>query len=127
MRSGKEMIGPRPAIDVPVNNAGSIFDRRQETPDGLERTFAQNPMAWYLPVRLPLDPFAGRTTAVILPGFACLLCGPLAAPRFTGRTLGKQQKGERHGSPDRADRTFGRKRAAAALWRDRAHRLLPDR
>jgi NAD(P)-dependent dehydrogenase (short-subunit alcohol dehydrogenase family) len=34
-------------IDVLVNNAGAIFARRETTPDGLERTFALNHMAYF--------------------------------------------------------------------------------
>lgn len=37
-----------PRIDALVNNAGAIFRRREVTPDGLERTFALNHMAYFL-------------------------------------------------------------------------------
>jgi NAD(P)-dependent dehydrogenase (short-subunit alcohol dehydrogenase family) len=37
-----------PRIDVLINNAGAIFSRREETEDGLERTFALNHMAYFL-------------------------------------------------------------------------------
>ncbi len=43
-----------PRIDVLINNAGAIFRRRAETPDGLERTFAVNHMGYYLLTRLLL-------------------------------------------------------------------------
>jgi NAD(P)-dependent dehydrogenase (short-subunit alcohol dehydrogenase family) len=35
-------------IDVLVNNAGAIFNRRETTVDGLERTFALNHMGYFL-------------------------------------------------------------------------------
>jgi NAD(P)-dependent dehydrogenase (short-subunit alcohol dehydrogenase family) len=35
-------------IDVLVNNAGAIFNRRETTADGLERTFALNHMGYFL-------------------------------------------------------------------------------
>ena len=35
-----------------LNNAGAIFNRRDETPDGLERTFALNHMNYYVLTRL---------------------------------------------------------------------------
>ncbi|HEU0161203.1 MAG TPA: SDR family NAD(P)-dependent oxidoreductase, partial [Rhizomicrobium sp.] len=37
-----------------VNNAGALFDRRQETVDGLERTFALNHMAYFVITNLLL-------------------------------------------------------------------------
>jgi NAD(P)-dependent dehydrogenase (short-subunit alcohol dehydrogenase family) len=37
-----------PRIDVLVNNAGAIFNRRTTTADGLERTFALNHMGYFL-------------------------------------------------------------------------------
>ena len=42
-------------IDVLINNAGAIFDRRQLTVDGIERTFAVNHLAPFLLTRLLLD------------------------------------------------------------------------
>src|SRR5579859_3827878 len=35
-------------IDVLINNAGAIFERRQVTGDGLEMTFAVNHMAYFV-------------------------------------------------------------------------------
>jgi NAD(P)-dependent dehydrogenase (short-subunit alcohol dehydrogenase family) len=37
-----------PRIDVLLNNAGAIFHRREETGEGLERTFALNHMSYFL-------------------------------------------------------------------------------
>lgn len=42
-------------IDVLVNNAGAIFDRREVTEDGLERTFALNHMGYFLLTQLLQD------------------------------------------------------------------------
>jgi NAD(P)-dependent dehydrogenase (short-subunit alcohol dehydrogenase family) len=42
-------------LDVLVNNAGAIFDKRQETADGLELTFALNHMGYFLLTDLLLD------------------------------------------------------------------------
>ena len=35
-------------VDVLINNAGGIFERREVTPDGLEKTFAINHMAYFV-------------------------------------------------------------------------------
>ena len=37
-----------PKIDVLINNAGALFNPRQETADGLEMTFATNHMAYFV-------------------------------------------------------------------------------
>ena len=37
-----------PRVDVLINNAGAIFDRRAVTAEGLERTFALNHMGYFL-------------------------------------------------------------------------------
>jgi Dehydrogenases with different specificities (related to short-chain alcohol dehydrogenases) len=37
-----------PAIDVLINNAGAMFEKREVTADGLERTFALNHMAYFV-------------------------------------------------------------------------------
>jgi NAD(P)-dependent dehydrogenase (short-subunit alcohol dehydrogenase family) len=37
-----------PRIDVLINNAGALFNRRQLSPDGLEMTFAVNHMAYFV-------------------------------------------------------------------------------
>lgn len=53
-----------PAIHVLVNNAGAVFDRREETVDGIERTLALNHMAYFLLTRELLEPLraAGAAT-----------------------------------------------------------------
>ncbi len=46
-RVGAE-LAREPRIDVLINNAGAMFNRRQETVDGLELTFALNHMAYFV-------------------------------------------------------------------------------
>src|SRR4051812_682077 len=46
-RVGAE-LAREPQIDVLVNNAGALFNKRQETADGLEMTFALNHMAYFV-------------------------------------------------------------------------------
>lgn len=51
-------------LDVLVNNAGALFDRRQVTPDGVEATLALNHVAYFLLTALLLGPLraAGAAT-----------------------------------------------------------------
>jgi retinol dehydrogenase 12 len=44
-----------PRLDLLVNNAGAIFWKREQTVDGLERTFATNHLAYFLLTRELLD------------------------------------------------------------------------
>src|SRR5258706_6606920 len=52
-RVGAE-LAREPQIDVLVNNAGAMFNKRQETADGLEMTFALNHMAYFVITNLLL-------------------------------------------------------------------------
>ncbi len=52
-RIGAE-LAREPQIDVLVNNAGALFNKRQETVDGLEMTFAVNHMAYFVITNLLL-------------------------------------------------------------------------
>jgi NAD(P)-dependent dehydrogenase (short-subunit alcohol dehydrogenase family) len=47
-------IGQEPRIDVLINNAGALFNARQETRDGLEKTFALNHMSYFVVTSLLL-------------------------------------------------------------------------
>src|SRR6202023_519196 len=43
-----EIAHKEPRIDVLINNAGAMFSSRRLTPEGLEYTFALNPMAYFV-------------------------------------------------------------------------------
>ncbi|HEX4271827.1 MAG TPA: SDR family NAD(P)-dependent oxidoreductase, partial [Rhizomicrobium sp.] len=45
-------LAHEPQIDVLINNAGALFNKRQETADGLEMTFALNHMAYFVVTNL---------------------------------------------------------------------------
>ena len=45
---GAAIAASEPRIDVLINNAGALFSHRQVTPEGLERTFALNHMAYFV-------------------------------------------------------------------------------
>lgn len=47
-------LAREPEIDVLINNAGALFNKRQETADGLEMTFALNHMAYFVVTNLLL-------------------------------------------------------------------------
>ena len=53
-------------LDVLVNNAGAIFDKREETVDGLERTFALNHMGYFQLTDLLLDVLKASAPARII-------------------------------------------------------------
>ena len=53
--AASEIAAREPVIDLLVNNAGAVFATRQVTPDGLEKTFALNHLA-YLVMSLGLLP-----------------------------------------------------------------------
>lgn len=55
VRSLAARLAALPRIDVLINNAGAIFQRRQTTPDRLERTFALNHMAYFVLTELLRD------------------------------------------------------------------------
>ena len=50
-----ELLAAYPRIDVLVNNAGTVFDKRTVTPDGIEATFQVNHLAGFLLTELLLD------------------------------------------------------------------------
>ena len=47
-------LAREPGIDVLINNAGALFNKRRETEDGLEMTFALNHMAYFVLTNLLL-------------------------------------------------------------------------
>ena len=54
-RVGQEIAAAEPRIDVLINNAGAIFQRREVTADGLERTFATNHVSYFVLTHLLRD------------------------------------------------------------------------
>ncbi|MGA7385873.1 MAG: SDR family NAD(P)-dependent oxidoreductase [Methylocella sp.] len=54
-RVASDILTAAPRIDVLISNAGAIFDRRETTEDGLERTFAVNYLSHFLLAALRLD------------------------------------------------------------------------
>ena len=65
-RAATEILAAAPRIDVLINNAGAIFNRRSETEDRLERTFALNHMAYFLLTRLLQEQIAASAPARIV-------------------------------------------------------------
>lgn len=53
-------------LDVLVNNAGAVFNTRQETVDGYEMTFALNHLSYFLLTNLLLDTLKASTPARIV-------------------------------------------------------------
>jgi NAD(P)-dependent dehydrogenase (short-subunit alcohol dehydrogenase family) len=47
-RVAGEIAAAEPRIDVLINNAGALFDKRKLTSDGLELTFATNHMSYFV-------------------------------------------------------------------------------
>lgn len=60
--AGEALAAKAPRIEVLINNAGAIFQRREVTADGLEMTFAVNHMAYFVVTEIlrPLIPHGGR-------------------------------------------------------------------
>jgi NAD(P)-dependent dehydrogenase (short-subunit alcohol dehydrogenase family) len=54
-RVAKAIADSEPEIDVLINNAGALFNTRQVTEDGLEKTFALNHMSYFVTTNLLLD------------------------------------------------------------------------
>ena len=48
MKRVADAIAAEPRIDVLINNAGALFNKRTETADGLEKTFALNHMSYFV-------------------------------------------------------------------------------
>jgi NAD(P)-dependent dehydrogenase (short-subunit alcohol dehydrogenase family) len=57
-------LAREPEIDVLINNAGALFNKRQETADGLEMTFALNHMAYFVITNLLLGKLKPRARIV---------------------------------------------------------------
>jgi NAD(P)-dependent dehydrogenase (short-subunit alcohol dehydrogenase family) len=63
-RLGAEIAATAPSIDVLINNAGAMFPSRDISPDGLERTFALNHMAYFVLTNALLDKLAQNARVV---------------------------------------------------------------
>jgi len=61
-----ELRAAYPRIDVLVNNAGTVFDKRTVTGDGIEATFQVNHLAGFLLTELLLDRLVASTPARIV-------------------------------------------------------------
>ena len=47
-RAAREFLGREGQLDVLLNNAGAVVSKRQETPEGIEMTFALNHLNYFL-------------------------------------------------------------------------------
>ncbi|MET3961062.1 retinol dehydrogenase-14 [Marmoricola sp. OAE513] len=65
-RLAGELLAAYPRIDVLVNNAGTVYDKRELTVDGYEATFAVNHLAGFLLTELLLDRLVASGTARIV-------------------------------------------------------------
>jgi NAD(P)-dependent dehydrogenase (short-subunit alcohol dehydrogenase family) len=65
-RLGAELLSAYPRIDVLINNAGALFQQRETTEDGLERTFGLNHMAYFRLTQLLRDRLAASAPARVV-------------------------------------------------------------
>lgn len=65
-RAGAEIRAAHPTIDVLINNAGLIHDKRELTVDGFERTFALNHLAPFLLTYELREPLAAARPSRII-------------------------------------------------------------
>lgn len=65
-RAAKEILSVAQGIQVLVNNAGALFEKRLTTGDGLEKTFALNHMAYFLMTLLLLPRLRSSAPARIV-------------------------------------------------------------
>lgn len=61
-----DLLSAYPRIDVLVNNAGTVFDKRTRSQDGIEATFAVNHLAGFLLTELLLDRLRASAPARIV-------------------------------------------------------------
>jgi NAD(P)-dependent dehydrogenase (short-subunit alcohol dehydrogenase family) len=65
-RLADDLLSAYPRIDVLVNNAGTVFDKRTVTGDGIEATFQVNHLAGFLLTELLLDRLVASAPARIV-------------------------------------------------------------
>ncbi len=75
-QAGAALALKAPSIDVLVNNAGAVFDRREETRDGLEMTFAVNHMAYFVVTEI-LRPHLAADARIVSTSSGAHSFGPL--------------------------------------------------
>jgi len=63
---GHEIAAEEPRIDVLINNAGGLFNRRQVTKDGLEMTFATNHLSYFVLTELLSERLAASAPARVV-------------------------------------------------------------
>jgi retinol dehydrogenase 14 len=109
----EQLLASYPRIDVLVNNAGTVFDKRTLTDDGLEATFQVNHLAGFLLTELLLDRLRESAPARIVT--------TSSIGHFNG-TLDFEDLGFEHGY--QIMRAYGRSKLANVLYtRDLAARL----
>ena len=74
--AGAALTEKAPRIDVLANNAGAVFDKRQETVDGLEMTFAVNHMAYFVITEI-LRPNLASDARIVSTASAAHVLAPL--------------------------------------------------
>jgi retinol dehydrogenase 12 len=112
-RLAAAIAASEPRIDVLINNAGAMFNRRSVTADGLERTFALNHMAYFVLSNRLRDRLAAAAPARIV---------SVASAAHRGNTLdfGDLQSAESY----RGFTVYGRSKLANILFtRELARRL----
>lgn len=65
-RLAEEVAARHPRLDVLVNNAGAMFDRKLESSDGIEMTWALNHLSYFLLTNLLLDTLRASAPARVV-------------------------------------------------------------
>jgi NAD(P)-dependent dehydrogenase (short-subunit alcohol dehydrogenase family) len=119
-----DTIGGRiPRLDVLVNNAGGVRDRRIVTAEGTEATFAANHLAPFLLTR-ELMPLLRTSTAALPPGSVRVIAVSSSAHRMSGGLRWDDLQSLRGFHPTAA---YGQAKLANILFtRELARRAAPD-
>jgi NAD(P)-dependent dehydrogenase (short-subunit alcohol dehydrogenase family) len=108
-----ELLASYPRIDVLVNNAGTVHDKRTVTEDGIEATFQVNHLSGFLLTELLLDRLVASAPARIV---------TTSSVAHFGATLDFDDLGFEHGY--QIMRAYGRSKLANVLYtRELARRL----
>jgi NAD(P)-dependent dehydrogenase (short-subunit alcohol dehydrogenase family) len=113
-RVAAEIAAAEPRIDVLINNAGALFNYREVTPDGLERTFATNHMSYYLLTHALRERLAASAPARVVSTAS-------DAHRGLKLDLGDLQSGRRY----MGFAVYGRSKLCNILFTREAARRLP--